>query len=493
MSLAVLHSRTLAGVAALPVTVEAPLANALPSFTIVGLPEAELRESKNRVRAALQGASVEFPMRRITINLTSADLPEESGRFNLPIALGILAASGQLPADKLHEYEFAGELALTGALRPVRGALAMTLGAQGDGRAFELPAEDAAQAAVVEGATVYALPSLLAVCAHLPRQEKLVPYTQTLATQEAHYPDLQDVWGQDHAKRVLGIAAVGGHTLPMTGPPGTGKTMLASRPPGILPPMTQQEALESAAMQSLVSAGFDVSRSNQRPYRSPHYAASAVALGEGGGNPRPGKISMAMQGVLFLDESPEFQPNLLEVLREPLESGRIPVPRAARQATFPGEFQMECACGCLGHALGKCRLTPDQVACYRSRIFGPLLDRIDLQIEVPSLSQEALTCQTAAQSSVRVHERVSGACEHALSCQDKSNTMLSTSEIDQHGSPDARGPEMLKRAISRLLLSARAYHRILKVARTIADLAAAQIVGVTHVAEAIQYGRFERG
>ena len=304
---------------------------------------------------------------------------------------------------------------------------------------------------------------------------------------------LAEVRGQAAVKRALMVAAAGRHSMLMIGPPGSGKSMMAARFPGLLPPMQDDEALQAATVQSLGSAGFRIEHWRRRPFRAPHHSASATALVGGGSHPKPGEISLAHHGVLFLDELPEFQRSVLEVLREPLESGRIPVPRAARQATFPGEFQMECACGCLGHALGKCRLTPDQVACYRSRIFGPLLDRIDLQIEVPSLSQEALTCQTAAQSSVRVHERVSGACEHALSCQDKSNTMLSTSEIDQHGSPDARGPEMLKRAISRLLLSARAYHRILKVARTIADLASAQSVGAAHVAEAIQYRRFERG
>lgn len=497
MSLAVVYSRALSGMEAPLVTVEAHLANGLPSFTIVGLPEAEVKEAKDRVRAALQNARFDFPPRRITVNLAPADLPKESGRYDLPIALGILAASGQLPGDRLAEYEFAGELALTGELRPIRGALAMALTASRERRAFVLPEANAREAALVEDATVHPARSLLEVCAHLTGRAPLARFTQRPAVNGSHHPDIGEVKGQAHAKRALEIAAAGGHSLLMVGPPGTGKSMLAARLPGILPPMTQEEALASAAMQSLGSAGFDVANWKQRPFRAPHHTASAVALVGGGSHPRPGEISMAMHGVLFLDELPEFDRKVLEVLREPLESGRISISRAARQAEFPAEFQLvaamnPCPCGYLGHHDGRCRCTPDQVARYRRKISGPLLDRIDLQIEVPDVPQEDLVRGTQGEPSAAIRARVAAAREHQLERQGKPNVALSTREVDRHCAPDAQGATVLKQAIGRLGLSARAYHRVLKVARTIADLAGAQRLAGVHVAEAIQYRRFER-
>ena len=345
MSLAVLYSRAISGMESPLVTVEVHIANGLPSFTIVGLPEAEVKESKDRVRAALQNAQFEFPARRITVNLAPADLPKESGRFDLPIALGILAATGQIPSDRLAQYEWAGELALTGELRPIRGALAMTYGAACSGRSFVLPQQNAAEAALVKKTEVYPATSLLQICAHLAGREPLQLYPARTETDAAaaDYPGLEEVKGQAHAKRALEIAAAGGHSMLMLGPPGTGKSMLAARFPGILPSMTEDEALESAAMQSLSSGGFDIANWKHRPYRAPHHTASGVALVGGGSNPRPGEISLAMNGVLFLDELPEFDRKVLEVLREPLESGHITISRAARQADFPARFQLIAA------------------------------------------------------------------------------------------------------------------------------------------------------
>jgi magnesium chelatase family protein len=496
MTLAVLYSRALSGMDAAQVTVEVHLANGLPSFTIVGLPEAEVKESKDRVRAALQNCQFEFPNRHITVNLAPADLPKESGRFDLPIALGILAASGQIPANKLNEYEFAGELALTGELRAIRGALAMTYHAANCGRAFMLPEVNAAEAALVEQATVYAAKSLLQVAAHLCGREKISRYIPDANTVELRYPDMQEVKGQGQSKRALEVAAAGGHSVLMSGPPGTGKSMLAARFPGILPRMTQEEALESAAMQSL-GGFFDVAKWKQRPYRAPHHTASAVALVGGGSNPRPGEISIAMHGILFLDELPEFDRNVLEVLREPLESGRITISRAARRADFRAQFQLvaamnPCPCGYLGHFNGKCRCTPDKIARYRGKISGPLLDRIDIQIEVPAVPQDALLKHGEGEQSISIQLRVEAARQRALARQGKPNAMLDVSEIDTLCVPDEKGAALLQQAIIRLNLSARAYHRVLKVARTIADLAASENILTTHIAEAVQYRRMDK-
>jgi len=498
MSLAVLHSRALAGMDAPEVTVEVHLSGGLPSFTIVGLPEAEVKEARDRVRAALINARFEFPARRLTVNLAPADLPKESGRFDLPIALGILAASGQLPADRLEEYEFAGELSLTGDLRPIRGALAMTYTALRCGRAFVLPRASAAEASLVREARILPARTLLEVCAHLARRENLQPYiAQAAAAAQPDYPDLADVKGQAQAKRALEIAAAGGHSLLMTGPPGSGKSMLAARFPGLLPPMSDTEALESAALQSLGSGGFRLEQFRRRPFRAPHHSASSVALVGGGSDPRPGEISLAHRGVLFLDELPEFERRVLETLRGPLESGRVAISRAARQAEFPARFQLvaamnPCMCGYLGHYSGRCHCTPDQVLRYRSKISGPLLDRIDIHIEVPAVPAEDLSRVSNGDVSSVIRARVEQARAKMITRQAKENARLTTREIDSHCAPDGKGATLLMHAISRLGLSARAYHRILKVARTIADVAGVERVSAAHVAEAVQYRRFDR-
>ena len=501
MSLAVLKSRALEGMHAPEVTVEVHLANGLPSFTIVGLPEAEVKESKDRVRAALQTAQFEFPARRITVNLAPADLPKESGRYDLPIALGILAASGQIPSAMLERYEIAGELALTGELRPVRGALAMafSMSRAGNGatasRAFILPRQSASEAALVTHAEIYPADSLLEVCAHLSSHTPIQKYALENAAMSAAYPDFDEVKGQSIPKRALEIAAAGGHSVLMSGPPGTGKSMLASRFPGILPEMTEQEALESAAIQSL-NGGFRIETWKRRQFRAPHHTASAVALVGGGGVPRPGEISLAHHGVLFLDELPEFDRKVLEVLREPLESGRITISRAARQADFPASFQLvaamnPCPCGYLGHHNNKCRCTPDQVARYRGKLSGPLLDRIDLHVEVPALKDDELTRAPDGEASTTIRQRVERARQQQIERQSKPNALLGSKEVDQFCAADDAGMNLLKQAVSKLNLSARAYHRILKVARTISDLAGDQMIKPTHIAEAVQYRRYD--
>ena len=508
MSLSLVHSRALLGLQARPVCVEVHLANGLPSFTLVGLAETEVKEARERVRSAIQNTGLEFPAnKRITVNLAPADLPKDSGRFDLPIALGILAASGQLDARKLKGYEFAGELSLGGDLRPVRGALAMSLavahGAQHATGALPklvLPEGSAQEAALVPDAEIYGARHLLDVVRQfLPGDspvEVLDGWSRALSAPLAQAPaylDLADVKGQAAGRRALEIAAAGGHSLLMVGAPGSGKSMLAHRFAGLLPTMTTQEALESAAVASL-DGRFMLENWAVRPTCSPHHTASAIALVGGGSPPRPGEISLAHRGVLFLDELPEFPRAALEALREPLESGTITISRAAHRAEFPARFQLiaamnPCPCGYLGSSLRACRCSPDQVSRYQGKLSGPLLDRIDLHVEVGSLAADELVNTPPGEATVSIRSRVALARERAISRQGSTNQALEGQAIDAQCQLDAAAAKFLNTAATRLGWSGRGIHRCLKVARTIADLAGAATVQVTHVAEAVQYRR----
>ena len=492
MGLAIVHTRARDGVRAPAVKVEVFVGSGLPRMTIVGLPEASVREARDRIAAAFRASRFERPDGVTTINLAPADLPKHGGRYDLPLALGILAASAQLPVEALASVECIGELGLTGELRPVDGALPAALAAAASGRALIVPVANGPEAALATACTVRVARTLADVVAHLHGRRVLPLATPPEATCETG-PDLRDVRGQALARRALEVAAAGGHHLLLCGPPGCGKTLLASRLAGLLPPPSDAEALEAAAIASVSARGVDPARWRTRPYRAPHHTASAVALVGGGSDPRPGEISLAHNGVLFLDELPEWERRALEVLREPLESGVVTISRAARQGEYPARFQLvaamnPCPCGWAGDASARCRCTPDLVRRYRARISGPLLERIDLHVEVPRLPPSALRAEAAdGEDSATVRARVTAAHARQRARAGTLNARLDHGQMGLHCRLAPADQRLLEDAIERLQLSARSLHRITRVARTIADLAGEHTIGTAHLAEALGY------
>ena len=496
MSLAIVYSRAKLGIEAPQVTVEVHLSGGLPNLSIVGLPEAAVKESKDRVRSAILNSYLEFPSRRITVNLAPADLPKEGGRYDLAIALGILAASGQIPLESLQQYEFLGELALSGELRPVNAALPASLAAADKNRALIISRANAAEAALGSQSRVFAADSLLQVCAHLHGREFLHQQLPARAMPVETTLDIADVKGQVHAKRALEICASGGHNLLLYGPPGTGKTMLASRLPGLLPPLTEREILDVAAVYSVASAESQLAL-GVRPFRSPHHTSSAAALVGGGSNPKPGEISLAHFGVLFLDELPEFQRKVLEVLREPLENGEVRISRARAQACYPAKFQLiaamnPCPCGYHGSDNSRCRCTTEQIRRYRDRLSGPLLDRIDMHVPVRALKQGELLTKQQNESSISIRERVKKTREKQLTRQGKINHQLTSSELETYCPLKPQDTQFLEQAIEKLGLSTRALHRVIKLARTLADMADKDDIGMAELSEALSYRTLDR-
>jgi magnesium chelatase family protein len=501
MSLAIVQSRAEQGISAQEVSVEVHLTGGLPRFSIVGLPEAAVRESRDRVRSALINSNFEFPRKKITVNLAPADLPKVGGRYDLPIAIGILAAAGVIPQSSLSDKVFIGELALTGALRKTRGALVTALSLRSLGLQLCLPQDSAQEAAVVPSIKLLPANHLLDVIAGLTGQSEFESVATPVMVSSQILKDMNDVKGQAFAKLALTIAAAGGHNALLYGPPGTGKSMLAERFAGILPSLSIEQALEAAAIASVSNDGMDTNFWLKRPYRSPHHSASAVSIVGGGARALPGEISLAHNGVLFLDEFPEFDKKVLENLREPLESGKVSIARAAYRTTYPAEFLLiaamnPCKCSFLGDAANpeRCRCTPAEIQRYRSKLSGPLLDRIDMHIEVPRVPQEILTAPSpeSEPTSDQIRLQVEEVQSLQTSRQGCLNSKLSPKQVDKFCTLDSESQNLINTAMLKLGISARGYHRILKLARSIADLDKSVQIQQLHLAQAIQLRNLDR-